>query len=297
MPSPRPARDRRPPAGPGLLRPQSGCARRRRLQLRRANSGLGEDSRGWAGPGGCRTGAQGDPVTLKHAAPRALADSHTQKHSQLDLTPIKRPEGPGEGPLDVPPEPRAQGCCDSVATPRGHTCPLGQGAVPSGCVAPSAVPCAFSVFTGKNRGRFSYLLAKARHHSISVDKAAGHLRRLGTENDKERWVRTRRGPVSCSKVPASGSARLLGSHTWAAGRREETHGSVGAWCTHVPIAREAASPGPWGPHSGDCPDSSRTPSVRSFVWPGRSHENWLIWGQTQGGLPRGHLSVVTGMAA
>ncbi|XP_074194762.1 LOW QUALITY PROTEIN: cilia- and flagella-associated protein 46 [Rhinolophus sinicus] len=42
------------------------------------------------------------------------------------------------------------------------------------------------VFTGKNRGRFSYLLAKARHHSISVDKAAGHLRRLGNENYKER---------------------------------------------------------------------------------------------------------------
>ncbi|KAM5241604.1 cilia- and flagella-associated protein 46 isoform 3-T3 [Hipposideros larvatus] len=42
------------------------------------------------------------------------------------------------------------------------------------------------VFTGKNRGRFSYLFAKARHHTISVDKAAGHLRRLGNENDKER---------------------------------------------------------------------------------------------------------------
>ncbi|KAF6317002.1 cilia and flagella associated protein 46 [Rhinolophus ferrumequinum] len=42
------------------------------------------------------------------------------------------------------------------------------------------------VFTGKNRGRFSFLFAKARHHSISVDKAAGHLRRLGNENDKER---------------------------------------------------------------------------------------------------------------
>lgn len=44
----------------------------------------------------------------------------------------------------------------------------------------------FSVSTGKNRGRFTYLFAKARHHMISVDKAAGHLRRLGHENDKER---------------------------------------------------------------------------------------------------------------
>ncbi|XP_017369055.1 cilia- and flagella-associated protein 46 isoform X2 [Cebus imitator] len=42
------------------------------------------------------------------------------------------------------------------------------------------------VSTGKNRGRFTYLCLKARHHIVSVDKAAGHLRRLGYENDKER---------------------------------------------------------------------------------------------------------------
>ncbi|XP_078202952.1 cilia- and flagella-associated protein 46 isoform X19 [Callithrix jacchus] len=42
------------------------------------------------------------------------------------------------------------------------------------------------VSTGKNRGRFTYLCSKARHHIVSVDKAAGHLRRLGYENDKER---------------------------------------------------------------------------------------------------------------
>ncbi|XP_047559332.1 cilia- and flagella-associated protein 46 isoform X1 [Lutra lutra] len=42
------------------------------------------------------------------------------------------------------------------------------------------------VSMGKVRGRFTYLFAKARHHMVSVDKAAGHLRRLGTENDKER---------------------------------------------------------------------------------------------------------------
>ncbi|XP_052617131.1 cilia- and flagella-associated protein 46 isoform X5 [Peromyscus californicus insignis] len=42
------------------------------------------------------------------------------------------------------------------------------------------------VSTGKTRGRFTYLCAKARHHILSVDKAAGHLRRLGNENDKER---------------------------------------------------------------------------------------------------------------
>ncbi|XP_058527647.1 cilia- and flagella-associated protein 46 [Ochotona princeps] len=42
------------------------------------------------------------------------------------------------------------------------------------------------VSSGKNRGRFTCLFAKARHHMISVDKAAGHLRRLGHENDKER---------------------------------------------------------------------------------------------------------------
>lgn len=48
------------------------------------------------------------------------------------------------------------------------------------------VPSLLSVSTGKNRGRFTYLCAKARHHILSVDKAAGHLRRLGNENDKER---------------------------------------------------------------------------------------------------------------
>ncbi|CAH6793280.1 AABR07005985.1 [Phodopus roborovskii] len=44
------------------------------------------------------------------------------------------------------------------------------------------------VSTGKTRGRFTYLCAKARHYILSVDKAAGHLRRLGNENDKERIV-------------------------------------------------------------------------------------------------------------
>lgn len=39
---------------------------------------------------------------------------------------------------------------------------------------------------GRNRGRFTTLYAKARHHIISVEKAAGHLRRLGNENEKER---------------------------------------------------------------------------------------------------------------
>ncbi|XP_037661046.1 cilia- and flagella-associated protein 46 [Choloepus didactylus] len=42
------------------------------------------------------------------------------------------------------------------------------------------------VSTGKNKGRFAYLFAKARHYIISVDKAGGHLRHLGNENDKER---------------------------------------------------------------------------------------------------------------
>ncbi|KAI4530357.1 hypothetical protein MG293_019246 [Ovis ammon polii] len=42
------------------------------------------------------------------------------------------------------------------------------------------------VSIGKTRGRFTYLFAKARHHTLSVDKAVGHLRRLGGQNDKER---------------------------------------------------------------------------------------------------------------
>uniref|UniRef100_A0A8C6QI67 Cilia and flagella associated protein 46 n=1 Tax=Nannospalax galili TaxID=1026970 RepID=A0A8C6QI67_NANGA len=42
--------------------------------------------------------------------------------------------------------------------------------------------------TGKIKGRFSSLCAKAQHHILSVDKAAGHLQHLGSENDKERIV-------------------------------------------------------------------------------------------------------------
>ncbi|XP_075389603.1 cilia- and flagella-associated protein 46 [Tenrec ecaudatus] len=42
------------------------------------------------------------------------------------------------------------------------------------------------VSLGKSKSRFSGLFAKARHFIISVEKAAGHLRRLGSENDQER---------------------------------------------------------------------------------------------------------------
>ncbi|XP_049646414.1 cilia- and flagella-associated protein 46-like [Suncus etruscus] len=47
------------------------------------------------------------------------------------------------------------------------------------------------VSTGRNRGRFTFLFAKARHHTSSVEKAAGHLRRLGNKNSEERiWIWT-----------------------------------------------------------------------------------------------------------
>ncbi|XP_026968831.1 cilia- and flagella-associated protein 46 [Sagmatias obliquidens] len=42
------------------------------------------------------------------------------------------------------------------------------------------------VSTGEKRGRFTYLYAKARHHSLSVDEAAGHVQRLQGRNAKER---------------------------------------------------------------------------------------------------------------
>uniref|UniRef100_A0A8C9C6Z4 Cilia and flagella associated protein 46 n=1 Tax=Phocoena sinus TaxID=42100 RepID=A0A8C9C6Z4_PHOSS len=42
------------------------------------------------------------------------------------------------------------------------------------------------VSTGKKQGRFTYLYAKAQHHSLSVDKAAGHVRCLRGRNAKER---------------------------------------------------------------------------------------------------------------
>ncbi|XP_036907145.1 cilia- and flagella-associated protein 46 [Sturnira hondurensis] len=42
------------------------------------------------------------------------------------------------------------------------------------------------VSTGKSRSRFALLFARARHHTVSVEKATGHLRRLGSENEKER---------------------------------------------------------------------------------------------------------------
>uniref|UniRef100_H0XQW3 Cilia and flagella associated protein 46 n=1 Tax=Otolemur garnettii TaxID=30611 RepID=H0XQW3_OTOGA len=42
------------------------------------------------------------------------------------------------------------------------------------------------VSAGKSKGRFSFLAAKARHYIVSVDKAVGHLRRLGNENEGSR---------------------------------------------------------------------------------------------------------------
>nr|XP_033697747.1 cilia- and flagella-associated protein 46 [Tursiops truncatus] len=42
------------------------------------------------------------------------------------------------------------------------------------------------VSTGEKRGRFTYLYAKARHHSLSVDEAAGHVQSLQGRNAKER---------------------------------------------------------------------------------------------------------------
>uniref|UniRef100_K7EC54 Cilia and flagella associated protein 46 n=1 Tax=Ornithorhynchus anatinus TaxID=9258 RepID=K7EC54_ORNAN len=42
------------------------------------------------------------------------------------------------------------------------------------------------VSTGKSRSQISFLCAKAHHHTKSVEKAGGHLKRLGRENEKER---------------------------------------------------------------------------------------------------------------
>uniref|UniRef100_A0A7M4EJE2 Cilia and flagella associated protein 46 n=1 Tax=Crocodylus porosus TaxID=8502 RepID=A0A7M4EJE2_CROPO len=42
------------------------------------------------------------------------------------------------------------------------------------------------VSSGKSRSKISYLHAKAQHHIKSVEKADGHLKRLGHRNDKER---------------------------------------------------------------------------------------------------------------
>uniref|UniRef100_A0A8C8R7Q7 Cilia and flagella associated protein 46 n=1 Tax=Pelusios castaneus TaxID=367368 RepID=A0A8C8R7Q7_9SAUR len=42
------------------------------------------------------------------------------------------------------------------------------------------------VSSGKSRSQISYLCAKAQHHTKSVEKADGHLKRLGHGNDKER---------------------------------------------------------------------------------------------------------------
>lgn len=158
-----------------------------------------------------------------------------------------------------------------------------------------------SVFTGKNRGRFSHLFAKARHHTVSVDKAAGHLRRLGNENDKERWVMAGGPgpqPAGRAALPPRASAPPCSGPTCGPQAGRAAHGSVGAWHTHVSIAHETANPRPWGPRSGDCPDSGRTPGARLSLWPGHSHGNRLIWEQTQGGLSPGKdmgrpLSVVT----
>nr|XP_048713954.1 cilia- and flagella-associated protein 46 isoform X3 [Caretta caretta] len=42
------------------------------------------------------------------------------------------------------------------------------------------------VSSGKSRSQISYLCAKAQHHTKSVEKTNGHLKRLGHGNDKER---------------------------------------------------------------------------------------------------------------
>uniref|UniRef100_A0A8C3SQR3 Cilia and flagella associated protein 46 n=1 Tax=Chelydra serpentina TaxID=8475 RepID=A0A8C3SQR3_CHESE len=42
------------------------------------------------------------------------------------------------------------------------------------------------VSSGKSRSQISYLCAKAQHHTKSVEKTDGHLKRLGHGNDKER---------------------------------------------------------------------------------------------------------------
>ncbi|KAH0623635.1 hypothetical protein JD844_006596 [Phrynosoma platyrhinos] len=42
------------------------------------------------------------------------------------------------------------------------------------------------VASSKSKGQISYLCAKAEHHSRSVEKADGHLKRIGRENEKER---------------------------------------------------------------------------------------------------------------
>lgn len=68
-----------------------------------------------------------------------------------------------------------------------------------------------SVSTGSSRGRFAYLSAKAQHHAVCVDKAAEHLQHLGTENHRERRVRSARP----RGVPSRDRAPLEPAGVWS----------------------------------------------------------------------------------
>ena len=111
---------------------------------------------------------------------RAGVREHPPEGHQL--TPVQSAEPPG--------------CCVWGRHPPGTRVP-GTEVRPLPVLGPGtpdaslALPFPPAVSTGKTRGRFSFLFAKARHHIISVDKAAGHLWRLGGENARERWVRQR----------------------------------------------------------------------------------------------------------
>lgn len=134
-------------------------------------------------------------------SPRHPADQRAKPWEGAGVSGRGRCEGAPSGgaPAHACPERRAPGLLRVGAAPPWHQGPRDGGAAPPSpgpwdTDASLALPFPPTVSTGKTRGRFSFLFAKARHHIISVDKAAGHLWRLGGENARERWVRRRPRP-------------------------------------------------------------------------------------------------------
>lgn len=156
----------------------------------RANSGPGWVEEGVVLPRDrVGQGDQASPATRCARGPGSSPHTEAQLAGPNSHQKNKNAQG-GVTLCSLSPEP--WGCYDLWLHAADTDRPLNGGAVPPRPVTPShavslvCISFLSSVSTGRIRSRFTALFSKARHHTISVDKAAGHLRRLGSENEKER---------------------------------------------------------------------------------------------------------------
>lgn len=89
------------------------------------------------------------------------------------------------GPLAAPKRPLLHEVLGWRARLQLQRPPLGgEAAASAASQVLSSLP--LSVSAGKSRRPISFLCAKARHHTSSIDKADGHLKRLKQDNREER---------------------------------------------------------------------------------------------------------------